>query len=143
MRLFLFVACLSFFLLPAAAFALSCAPPSDPDAVPQNELIVRAKVVERQVEPHIPLLEKRHRMDDIVTFEVLAFYKAPVGKPKIIKARFSPFFKSWGPDLRPGQEGEYLFNRRGDGGWDYAGPGGCTYISEKAWNILRRKQIAP
>lgn len=137
MRFLVFTLCMIYFLSPTTASALSCAPPSDPEAVPQNELIVRARLLERKTEAHIPLLEESFQKDDILTFEVVSFYKAPADQSAIFKAHLSPLYKSWGPDLKPGIEGEYLFSLRKGGGWDYAGPGACTYVSEKAWQVLR------
>lgn len=118
------------------ASALSCAQP-DPEMVPQNELIVRAKILEIRTAPHMPYLQDPERQDDIITFEVLDIYKGPDDLPKTIKASFSRFMKTWGPEFTEGLEGEFLFDRSASGGWQFAGPGGCTFVSEKVWESLR------
>ncbi|MCM2343527.1 MAG: hypothetical protein NDJ24_03125 [Alphaproteobacteria bacterium] len=141
MRFLKVILCCALCLLASKAHALSCAPPPEPEVMPQNALIVKAQVLDIKVGGHIPLIQDARHQDEIITFEVIDFYRAPVGQPKQFKAHLSPFFRSWGPHLQPGQQGEYLFNPREGGGWDYAGPGGCNYISEEMWGRLRQGAI--
>jgi len=119
------------------AYALECAPPENPDQVPDNQLIVRARIIQIETPLHIPFIRDASEQDDVVTFEIIDLYKGPQDMPHTFGARFSPFFKTWGPDLKPGQEGEFLFDQKTGRGWQYSGPGGCTQISEKAWQVLR------
>ncbi len=121
---------------PSHAGALSCAE-SKEDFVPQNELIVKAKIVAIDEGPHIPILRNPDQEDWVVTFEIVDAYRAPEGMPGTFDAAWTPFFRTWGAKLKLGQEGEYLFDRKGKDGWAYAGPGGCTFVSEKAWRQLR------
>lgn len=126
-----------------SAHTLSCASiEGAEDNIPQNELIVRAKVVNIATTPHIPLIQKAEDQPQIITFEIIDIYKAPESMSKTFKARFSHFFKAWGPYLKEGNEGEYLFDKDATG-WTYAGPGGCTFYSEKAWAALRKNAVKP
>lgn len=121
------------------ARALSCAE-GDKNFIPDNELIVRAKILSIRHGFYIPFIQDPQDRDEIITFEILDSYKAPVEMPDIFEARFTRFFQTWGPDLKEGQEGEYLFGKE-DGQWTYQGPGGCTFVSDGAWEALRaRKQ---
>lgn len=142
MRFLNVMLCCALLLAAPQAYALSCAPPPEPEVMPQNALIVKARVMDIRPTGHIPLIEDPRQQDEIVTFEVIDFYKAPAGQPEKFKAHFSVFFKHWGPRLQPGQEGEYLFNPRAGGGWDYAGPGGCQYVSEEMWERLRQGALS-
>jgi hypothetical protein len=119
------------------AMALSCAPMQSPDAIPQNDLIVRAKVLEIKTPPNMPAVPEANQWNESVTFEILDVYKGPQDLPKTFTANFSNFFKAWGPHLTVGGEGEYLFDLADNGELQYAGPGGCTFVSEKAWEVLR------
>ncbi len=119
-------------------WALSCASVEGAeDAIPQNELIVKAKVIDITTAMRVPLLQEHGAAGDIITFEIIDLYKGPEETPRKFKAHMSNFYKTWGPHLKEGDTGEYLFDVRKAGGWDYAGPGGCNFISEKAWQTLR------
>lgn len=133
----MFLAC-----APQMAWALSCASiEGAEDIMPQNELIVRAKVVSVVRKPHIPLVQNEYAVDDLVTFQILDVYRGPDQIPETIKTSRSSFYRSWGPHMEEGVEGEYLFDRKG-GDWVFAGPGGCTYYSEKVWQTLREEKGA-
>ena len=135
---YLVLSTLALFMLPLnPAQALECAPSQNPDQVPDNQLIVRAKVIQIETPLHIPFIRDASEQDDVVTFEIINLYKGPQDMPQTFDARFSHFFKTWGPDLKPGQEGEFLFDQEMGRAWQYSGPGGCTQISEKAWQALR------
>jgi hypothetical protein len=122
--------------LSGPSFALSCIEPN-PEVIPQNELIVRAKILEIKTALHVPYLQDAEHQDDIITFEILDVYKGPQDLPEKITATFSRIMKTWGPKFTAGEEGEFLFDRAQSGEWQYAGPGGCTFVSEKAWEVLR------
>ena len=119
------------------ALALNCASKENSEEyIPQNALIVRAKVTSIEPEFYIPYIQKEENQDQIVTFQILDVYKGPEVVPDTITAEFSNFFKYWGPHLKVGEDGEYLFDKI-NSDWVYSGPGGCTVVSEKAWQQLR------
>lgn len=122
----------------APVYALSCASVEGAeDRVPQNQLIVKAKIIDIKTAMHIPFIQNAQEQDEIITFEIIDLYKGPPDMPRTFDARFSPFYKTWGPKLKVGQEGEYLFDQKNGRAWQFSGPGGCNWVSEKAWQILR------
>lgn len=128
----------------APAYALSCASVEGAeDRVPQNQLIVKAKVVDIKTAMYIPFIQKAEQQDEIITFEVIDLYKGPADMPRKFDARFTHFYKTWGPRLKIGQEGEYLFDQKNGRAWEFSGPGGCNWVSEKAWQILREGAKSP
>lgn len=140
MKKIIFYSLLALMIFPTSSWALSCAVKDGAeDVIPQNELIVKAKVLDIKTAPNIPLIREEGEGDSIVTFEIVDLYNGPEKMPATFKAHFSNFYQKWGPHLEVGNTGEYLFSSRKLGGWDYAGPGGCNYYSEKAWQVLREK----
>lgn len=128
----------------APAYALSCASVEGAeDRVPQNELIVKARIASIKTAIHIPFIQKAEEQDEIITFEIIDLYKGPQNMPRTFDARFSRFYKTWGPRLQVGQEGEYLFDQKNGRAWQFSGPGGCNWVSEKAWQILREAAKSP
>lgn len=143
MKKIIFYSLFALMLSTTHSWTLSCVERKEADIIiPRNELIVKARVLDMKTEMHIPFLQDANDADDVITFEVIDFYKAPNSMPRTFKAHMSRFYKTWGPDLQVGQIGEYLFDARKAGGWDYAGPGGCNYYSEKEWQTLRENAKA-
>lgn len=125
---------LAVFLWPVPALALSCVSPQ-PDAMPGNELIAKARVT--------AIADQWFSDDKTITFEIISLYRAPTGMKPVIKASWSHFYQTWGPQLALGQVGEFLFDHKLGSDWVYSGPGGCNYVSETAWEKLRAGAVSP
>ena len=125
-----------------AALALSCAQPDDQQIIENSDLIVKARITD--IEEPLKILNNP-RSDKIITFGIEQVYRGDKDLAgQEIKAQFPNFMNTWGPQLEEGQEGEYIFdfNEKNEE-WFYAGPGGCTFLSEPSWAKLRTHAHPP
>ena len=122
------------------SLALSCAAMEDSFILEQADLIAKAKITNISKPFEVPYL--RENPDHKVTFEILDVYKGDQGLLNTqITADFPAFMVTWGPDLNVGEQGEFLFSyNEKEKTWWYKGPGGCTYLSEGAWEKLRNPE---
>lgn len=128
---------LSFLTISSSAFALSCMQPDPQHVTESADLIVKARVLNIKK----PLIKTTFNQyyDEMIEFKILQIYKVgslKIEVPPILNVKFPSFMRVWGPDLQEGQEGEYLFQKQGNG-WVYAGPGGCSFLEESEWEKLR------
>lgn len=125
-----------------AAWALSCVEPDGEQIIKESDLIAKARIT--HIEEPLKILNN-NQPHKIITFKIGQVYKgdkALVGQE--IKAEFSSFMGTWGPQLSKGEEGEYIFDsNEKTGKWSYAGPGACTYLEEELWIKLRKQAQAP
>ncbi len=120
------------------AFALSCMPPEPGSVMNSADLIAKAEIVNIKKPFVKDMLEQPH--DQLIEFKILQIYKSDVTfrLPTSIQVSFSSFMQTWGPDLKTGEVGEFMFRHEQERGWIYAGPGGCSYLDEAEWEKLRQ-----
>lgn len=137
-RFFLLVACMLGLTNPV--WALSCEMSDPKVTVNSADLIAKAKIVEIENYTENPDIGNNSKQK--ITFEILDVYK---GDQELlgnrITANFSSVMRLWGPTIAEEQENEFLFiyNNKEEV-WEYFGPGGCTYLNDDVWELLRTRE---